>query len=120
MFVILSLFATNCFSMLCPTNFNTIDMGYTIDQVIQLCGQPDQQTEYKETVTFSNANSGGQFYGNYYPYPNSYYLQGQGNSQQLNDVKEKVIIHTKLIYHFPQATTLIFEDGILKDREFPH
>lgn len=36
------------FAFFCPTNFNQIDYGNTIDQVIQQCGKPDQRTEQKQ------------------------------------------------------------------------
>lgn len=37
------------FAFFCPTNFNQIDFGATIDQVMTQCGKPDQQmtTEVK-------------------------------------------------------------------------
>lgn len=114
------LFSTSSFSMFCPENFNAIEIGYTMDQIIQLCGSPDERSEYKETVTFSDNNIDGQSYGNYYQSSNNYYSQSQGNYQQLKNVKEKIIIHTKFIYHFPQPAALIFENGILKDRELIH
>ncbi len=116
----LNVFSANSFSMLCPTNFNNIDVGYTIQQVIQLCGAPDEQSEYKDTITLSGGTTGGQSYGSYYQSPTNYYSQSQGNYQQLNDVKEKVIIVTKFTYRFPQPSMLIFENGILKDKLFLH
>ena len=80
------------FAIMCPANFNTIDIGSTMQEVIQLCGLPDEQNEYKETIALPN---------------------GSG-------VKEKTIVHIKFIYHFPQPAALIFADGILKDRELLH
>lgn len=41
-FVILFL-PTISFAFFCPTNFNQISEGYTIEQVIQLCGKPETQ-----------------------------------------------------------------------------
>lgn len=32
-----------CFAFFCPSNFNQIDFGMTIDQVSQLCGKPAKQ-----------------------------------------------------------------------------
>jgi hypothetical protein len=36
------------FAFFCPTNFNQIDFGMTIDQVTQICGKPNSQTESKK------------------------------------------------------------------------
>ena len=36
------------YAFFCPTNFNQIDFGMTTDQVTQICGQPDNQKEYKK------------------------------------------------------------------------
>ena len=83
------IFSGKGYSMLCPTNFNTIDVGYTMDQVIQLCGNPDERDEEKETITYSTGGDVGQAYGSYYQAPNSYYSQGVGGYQQLNDAKER-------------------------------
>jgi hypothetical protein len=33
------------FAFMCPTNFNQINFGMTPDQVIQICGKPDDQKE---------------------------------------------------------------------------
>lgn len=114
------IFSTTSYSMLCPTNFNAIEFGYTMDQVIQLCGSPSQRSEYKETIKVSTNNAGDQIYGSYSQSHNNYYLQSRGNSQQINDEKEAVIIHTRLIYGNPQPTALLFENGILKNREILH
>ena len=35
------------FAFFCPTNFNQIDFGYTIDQVTQQCGPPAKQDSRK-------------------------------------------------------------------------
>lgn len=45
--MLLSLSPSISLAFFCPTNFNQIDIGYTTDQVIQLCGKPDKQ-ETKE------------------------------------------------------------------------
>lgn len=110
-------FSSNSYSMLCPSNYNTIELGYSIEKIIDLCGAPDERSEYKETVSLSSGQTNSQSSGIYSQYSNNYYSQGQGNSQQLNDVKEKVIIHTKLIYRSLQPSALIFENGILTNRE---
>src|SRR3990167_5597759 len=48
-FLLLSLFMpTISFAMFCPTNFNLIDIGDTIEKVDQACGPPDSK-ETKET-----------------------------------------------------------------------
>ncbi len=36
------------FAFFCPTNFNQIDFGMTIDQVTQICGKPDSKNEEKK------------------------------------------------------------------------
>lgn len=33
------------FAFFCPNNFNQIDFGMTVDQVIQICGKPDAMKE---------------------------------------------------------------------------
>lgn len=40
----LSLLSQSSFAFFCPTNFNQIDFGLTIAQVISACGQPASQT----------------------------------------------------------------------------
>ncbi len=104
LFIALILFSVTSFAMFCPSNFNNIDVGDSMGQIIESCGLPDEQSEYKETVTGSVANSDAQ--------PN------QQVNQPSNDVIKKVIVHTKLIYLFPQHAALLFENGVLKDREF--
>ena len=48
--IILSLFlCSNTFAMFCPTNFNNINMGDSMDQVQQTCGKPDSENT-KEVV----------------------------------------------------------------------
>jgi hypothetical protein len=36
------------FAFFCPTNFNQIDFGMTVDQVTQICGKPDSNKESKK------------------------------------------------------------------------
>jgi hypothetical protein len=36
------------FAFFCPSNFNQIDFGMTMDQVTEACGKPDKQTETKK------------------------------------------------------------------------
>ncbi len=117
-FIALLLAFPGCsYSMLCPTNYNTIEFGYTIEKILELCGAPDQKSEYNETLSISAGVGSNQNSGAYYQNSNNYYSQGQGNYSQVHDVKEKVIVHTKLIYNSVQPTALFFEDGILKDRQ---
>jgi hypothetical protein len=103
--------------MLCPSNYNTIEFGFTMDKILELCGAPAQKSEYKETISLSAGQSTNQFSGIYSQNSAYYSSQGQGGSQQLNDIKEKVIIHTKFIYTGLQPTELIFEDGVLTNRQ---
>lgn len=110
--------------MFCPNNFNTIDIGDSIEKVIKMCGNPDYQTQYQEVITLSQGVSYNQSTGSYYDQSQGNYNYQSGNiygqslnsSQSLNDVKKKIIIITKYTYSFPQPATLIFEDGLLKDR----
>jgi hypothetical protein len=37
---------TLAFAFFCPTNFNQIDFGMTVDQVVMACGNPDSQKDY--------------------------------------------------------------------------
>lgn len=47
---ILFAISSNAFAIFCPTNFSSIDYGYTIDQVVAVCGEPNSQN------TFTQAN----------------------------------------------------------------
>jgi outer membrane protein assembly factor BamE (lipoprotein component of BamABCDE complex) len=49
----LLLVSTHAFAIFCPTNFSQISEGYTIDQVIQTCGNPISQKTYKQTKSLS-------------------------------------------------------------------
>lgn len=114
---ILTLISIDSYPMLCPSNYKTIEIGDNMQKVIELCGAPDERSEYKEVINLSNGTAINQTNGIYSQNSNSYYSRGQDNSQQLNDTKEKEIIHTKLIYHAVQPSALIFENGILVNRE---
>jgi hypothetical protein len=46
--ICIALCSTPAFSMFCPTGFNQMNLGDTIDQVTQQCGKPDTQIEKKE------------------------------------------------------------------------
>lgn len=48
--LILTLMPAASFAFMCPTNFNQIDLGNSIDQVNQQCGKPDSQQESKKEV----------------------------------------------------------------------
>lgn len=53
--VILSIiFPATSFAMFCPNNFNQIDIGYTIDQVTELCGKPDTEKKVKAPPSTKN------------------------------------------------------------------
>jgi len=43
------IYSTQCFAMFCPNNFNQVDLGSSIDQVIQQCGKPDSIKTSKNT-----------------------------------------------------------------------
>ena len=49
---ILSITPSVSYAFFCPTNFNQIDFGYTMDQVKQLCGNPAKE----ETMEAKNDN----------------------------------------------------------------
>jgi hypothetical protein len=119
LFLTISLFIipASCFAMLCPNNFNTVDIGYSMDKVIELCGEPDSKSDYKETITLSDSGSYNQTSGTYYQSQNYYQALGNNNSQKLNDVKQKVIIVTKFIYSGAQPAILTFYDDVLQNRE---
>lgn len=40
------IFSTNAYAIFCPTNFNNINYGDTLDQVLQQCGKPNTQNTY--------------------------------------------------------------------------
>jgi len=49
MFVLSSVFFSNAWAdMFCPSNFNSINVGDSIDSVIAACGKPDSQVSNKE------------------------------------------------------------------------
>ncbi len=37
-----------CFAIFCPTNFRQIEIGYTMNQVLEQCGNPEKQEETKK------------------------------------------------------------------------
>jgi hypothetical protein len=102
--------------MLCPTNFTTIDWGFTMEQIIRLCGHPESQSSYNETFSLSQGVANGQAIGNYSQISHQTLTQENASSQQLNDTIQKTIVFTKFIYSNPQPTILIFRDGILIER----
>jgi hypothetical protein len=42
---LVAIFSTNAFAMFCPTNFNNINIGDSMDQVQQACGKPDSENK---------------------------------------------------------------------------
>lgn len=40
--------SSSCFAFFCPTNFSQIDFGNSLDQVKQLCGNPDKETSIEK------------------------------------------------------------------------
>lgn len=46
----LLIFSAQTFAFFCPKGFNQIEIGYTIDQVIQQCGNPDSKNTEKTSV----------------------------------------------------------------------
>ncbi len=48
-FIISLILPTSLFAFFCPSNFNQINVGDTIAQVIQQCGKPDSQNDTKKT-----------------------------------------------------------------------
>lgn len=114
------LLSSNAHSMLCPTNFNTIDIGDSMSKVLQLCGEPNQRTEYKRTISFGAEVYNNESIGNIYGGQNTYYAGSSDYSSGTKSVTERIIIITKFTYGNPQPTVLTFEDGILKDRELLH
>lgn len=47
--IALTLFSAQTFAMFCPSGFNAVNIGDTIDQVIASCGKPDLKKSSKET-----------------------------------------------------------------------
>jgi hypothetical protein len=45
-----ALISSPAFAMLCPGNFNTINVGDTLESVIQQCGKPDSYKTYDSTA----------------------------------------------------------------------
>lgn len=126
LFIFLNTFISTCFAILCPSNFNSIEIGSsTIDDVIRLCGLPISKDEYQETISYNEGTSYEQSQGNYYHQTqnNNYSQSGNinanstNNNQRLTSTKQQVIVHTRLRYTGPQPAYLIFENGILKGRE---
>jgi hypothetical protein len=114
--IFLITFSQSCFSMLCPSNYNSIELGYTMEQIISLCGAPNRTSQYSETISVSGGVGSIQSTGFYSANSNNFSSQGVSGSQQVNDVKEKVIVHTKFLYTNLQAAELDFDDGILVNR----
>jgi hypothetical protein len=42
-------FSANAFALMCPGNFNQINMGDTLESVLAACGKPDGQTSTENT-----------------------------------------------------------------------
>jgi len=117
-FIVFLMFYSNIsFSLMCPSNFSTIEIGDSIEHVVQLCGAPISRSEYKQTITFSRGGGSDISNGVYYQTRNSYGSAENNNYQKLNDVNQKTVVHTKLEYGFPQPSFLIFEDGRLVDSQ---
>jgi hypothetical protein len=51
--ICLLLFSTTSFAMFCPSNFKNIDIGDSLEQVLELCGPPTTQKTYKQNATSS-------------------------------------------------------------------
>lgn len=49
LFISAFIYSHCAFALFCPSNFNTIDLGYTIQQVKQQCGEPIKETAHKTT-----------------------------------------------------------------------
>jgi Protein of unknown function (DUF2845) len=116
LFFAFSILSSEGKAMLCPTNFNAIELGFTMDQIIHLCGSPDSQSSYTDTISLSQQTTNAQATGNFSNGANSQNSQASGDAQQFNDTKQKVLVITKFIYGKPQPTIMIFEDGKLKER----
>jgi hypothetical protein len=115
--LIFSFISSNSYAILCPRNFNEIQVGVSMDEVIRLCGVPDDQSSYQETISASQNLGTSNSNGNSYQSPQQMNSQEYSNSQQINDVKSKTITVTKFVYGKPQPALLIFIDGKLKERQ---
>ncbi len=94
----LCVLSTTCFSMMCPANFNTIEVGDKLEDVLSQCGAPESRESSVELVTLSND-------------------VGKVNNLQITNVEQKYVKLTKLVYGGTQPAMFIFIDGILLRRE---
>lgn len=81
-FLLLTGCYTSAFAMLCPNNFNQINIGDSIAQVTQECGKPDEQSTSKED---SNGPQAWSYYVN--PTSRSYMGPAVGQNSQQASVK---------------------------------
>lgn len=51
--ILLFILTTDSFALFCPTNFSQVNIGDTIAQVIETCGEPISQNTYKKTSILS-------------------------------------------------------------------
>lgn len=76
--IALSLYSASSFAFFCPTNFNQINIGDSLDQVTQLCGKPLQQT------TTATEEKVPQQWEYYLPQPGgSFATQSQGTTKMI-------------------------------------
>jgi hypothetical protein len=98
LFISLCILSTTSFSMMCPANFNTIDVGDKLEDVLNQCGVPESRESSVELVTLSNNI-------------------GKVNNLQITNVDQKYVKLVKLVYGGAQPAMFIFIDGILLRRE---
>lgn len=66
------------YAILCPNNFNQIEIGDPISKVIQLCGSPNSKYQYTDTLSLSGGVVSSA--GNGTVYGNSNYYQTTSNT----------------------------------------
>ncbi len=47
---LLLIYSTHAFAIFCPTNFSNINFGDTIEQIQQVCGNPNSVNQYKKNL----------------------------------------------------------------------
>lgn len=50
MLILATIATNNAYAVMCPNNFNTVNIGDSVEQVIAQCGKPEDKKEYKVDV----------------------------------------------------------------------
>lgn len=111
--IVLCLYVIDAFSAFCPSNFNQMNLGDSIEKVIQSCGQPKSQKtyikEFENTISSPIGNAYGTTSFNQYGDTTTSYTTYTTPSY----VSQRSIKRIEITELYYKEGTLIFEDGRL-------